>query len=207
MVPTELSQPTTTRELAFAGGSDQALLSAMQANMPRGSIAEAKLRDRRTMQPASYRLLNDRILENALGFLDEDISAPFLAGLSKYRALTKAARDSLADPKHSEVMVTLIDPYQITSTQKPYIALVADDSEIARVPFEISFVFGMLQTAVVIRRGTIESVESETCSLSVTLSLEGWQPPLLKRDLQLRVRLPVHPPIPIPLPPNAKHRR
>jgi hypothetical protein len=65
----------------------------------------------------------------------------------------------------------------------------------------------MFQTAVVIRRGAIESVESETCSLGVTLSLEGWQPPLLKRDLQLRVRLPVRPPISIPLPPNAQHRR
>lgn len=203
MVPTELGQPTTARALAFAGGSDEALLSAMRANMPRGGIAEAKLGDRRTMQPASYRLLNGRILENALGFLNEDISAPLLAGLSKYRALTKAARDSLADPQHSEVMVTLIDPCQVVSTQKPYIALVVDDSEIARVAFEISFVFGMFQTAVVIRRGAIESVESEACSLGVTLSLEGWQPPLLKRDLQLRVRLPVRPPIPIPLSPNA----
>jgi len=203
VVPAELGQSTTARALAFADGSDEALLSAMQANAPRGGIAEAKLKDRRTMQAASYPLLNTRILENALGFLDEDVSAPFLAGLSKYRALTKAARDSLADPKQSEVVVTLIDPYQITSTQKPYIALVVDDSEIARVTFEISFVFGMFQTAAVIRRGAIESVQSEACSLGVTLSLEGWQPPLLKRDLQLRVRLPVRPPIPIPLPPNA----
>jgi hypothetical protein len=207
VVLTELDQPTTARALAFADGSDQALLSAMRSNMPRGGITEGKLGARRAMQPASYRLLDNRILENALGFLDDDISAAFLGGLSKYRALTKAARDSIADPKHSEVMVTLIDPYQITSTQKPYIALVADDSEITRITFEISFVFGMFQTAVVIRRGAIESVESETCSLGVTLSLEGWQPPLLKRDLQLRVRLPVRPPISIPLPPNAQHRR
>jgi hypothetical protein len=174
----------------------------MRANMPRGGIAEARLRDRRTMQPASYRLLNGRILENALGFLNEDISAPFLAGLSKYRALTKAARDSLADPTHAEVLVTLIDPYQITSTQKPHIALVADDSEIARVTFVLTLVFGMFQTAVVIRDGAIEAVETEACSLSLTLALEGWDPPLLKRDLPLQVRLPVRPPIPIPLPPN-----
>jgi hypothetical protein len=200
VIPTELGAHTTARALAFGGGSDEALLSTMRTNMPRGGIAEAKLRDRRPLQPASYRLLNGRILENALGFLNDDISAPFLAGLSKYRALAKAARDSLADPKHSEVMVTLIDPYEITSTQKPYIALVVDDSEIARVTFEISFVFGMFQTAVVIRRGAIESVESEACSLGITLALEGWQPPLLKRDLQLRVRFPVRPPVPIPLP-------
>jgi small-conductance mechanosensitive channel len=47
----------------------------------------------------------------------------------------------------------------------------------------------------------IEAVESDACSLSVTLTLQGWQPPLLKRDLQLRVRLRVRPPIAIPLPP------
>jgi hypothetical protein len=179
----------------------------MRANMPRGGIAEAKLRHQRAMQPVSYRLLNGRILENALGFLNEDIGAPFLAGLSKYRALTQAARDSLADPRQAEVLVTLIDPYEITSTQQPYIALVVDGSEIARVDFEISFVFGMFQTAVVIRRGAIESVESEACSLDVTLTLQGWQPPLLKRDLRLQVRLPVRPPIPIPLPPPAESSR
>jgi hypothetical protein len=203
MIPIELSQPTTARALAFGDGNDQALLSAMRANMPQGGIAEAKLRDRRALQPASYRLLNGRILENALGFLNEDISAPFLAGLSKYRALTKAARDSLADPKQSEVLLTLIDPYQVTSNQKPYLALVVDDYEIARVTFEVSFVFGMFHTAVVIRRGAIESVESDACSLGVTLTLEGWQQPLLKRDLRIRLRLPVRPPIRIPLPPNG----
>lgn len=195
----ELSHRTAARALAFGDGNDAALLSTMRANMPRRGIAEAKLNDQR-LPPASYRLLNGRILETALGFLNEDISAPFVTGLGKYQALTKAAQDTLADPDHAEVLVTLIDPYQITSTQRPYIALVVDDSEIARVSFEITFVFGMFQTAVVVRRGAIESVECEACSLTVTLALEGWQPPLLTRDLPLRVRLPVRPPIPIPLP-------
>lgn len=195
----ELAQPTTARALAFGDGSDQGLLATMRSNMPRGGIAEAKMRGRE-LEPASYRLLNGRILETALGFLDDDISAPFLAGLGKYRALTKAARDSIADPKQSEILVNLIDPYKITSSQRPYVALVVDDSEIARITFEITFEFGMFQTAVVVRRGAIESVDCEACSLTATLSLEGWQNPLLKRELHVRIRLPVRPPIPIPLP-------
>jgi hypothetical protein len=201
VIPAELGQGATTRALAFSNGSDEALMSAMRATMPRGGIAEAQLRNRRAMLPASYHLLNGKILENALGFLDEDLSAPFLTGLAKYRARTKAARDSLANPNSAEVLVTLIDPYQITSIQHPYLALVADDTEIARVGFDLTIVFGVFQTAVVIRRGAIEAVESDACSLSVTLTLQGWQPPLLKRDLHLRVRLRVRPPIAIPLPP------
>jgi hypothetical protein len=195
MAVVELSGRTTVRALAFGGGGDVELLSMMRANMPGGGIAEAALRDQRPLRPASYRLLNGRILENALAFLDEDITAAFLAGLSKYRALTQAAHDSLADPRQAEVLVTLIDPYQITSTHHPYIALISHGTEISRVTFEISITFGMLHTAVVVRRGAIEAVESEACSLGLTVTLQGWQPPLLQRDLPLRVRLPVRPPI------------
>jgi hypothetical protein len=61
-------------------------------------------------------------------------------------------------------------------------------------------VFGMFQTAVGVRRGAIESVICEACSLTVTLSLTGWDPPLLQRKVQLPVQLPVKPPQRIPLP-------
>jgi hypothetical protein len=71
------------------------------------------------------------LLVIALHFLDEGLARPFLAGLSKYQALAKgqvkAARDSLADPQCTEIMVTLIDPYEITSTQRPHVSLVVDD--------------------------------------------------------------------------------
>jgi hypothetical protein len=205
MQPNELGRGTTAREV-FGDGNDAELLTAMRARMPRRGIAEARLARRPPMEPASYRLLNGRVLEHALGFLNEDVSAPLLAGLSKYRALTQAARDTLADPGRAEVLVTLVDPCQVTSTQKPYIALVAGDTEIARVPFELTLVFGMFGTAVAVRRGAIEGVEGEVCSLTATLVLEGWDPPLLQRTLRLPVRLPVRPPVPIPLPPQAGGR-
>jgi hypothetical protein len=55
------------------------------------------------------------------------------------------------------------------------VTLVVDDREIARVTFEISMVFGLFETAVAVWRGAIESVECETCSLNITLSLEGMR--------------------------------
>jgi hypothetical protein len=204
MVAVDLTQPTTARTLVFGYDSDTELLSVMRANMPRGGIAEARLRDQPRMQPAACRPLNSRILETALGFLNQDISGLFLDGLSKCRAVVQAAQDTLADPNQAETVVTLIDPYQITSTHEPAIALEIDGYEVAKVAFEISVVFGMFQTSVVIRRGAIEAVETEPCSLALTLTLKGWQPPLLQRELPLRVRFPVHPPIPIPVPPQAE---
>lgn len=61
----------------------------------------------------------------------------------------------------------------------------------------------MAHTSVVVRRGAVEAVETEVCSFRLTLSLRGWHAPLLQRDLPLRVRMPVRPPIPVPLPPRT----
>jgi hypothetical protein len=194
-----LGHQTTVRALAFGHGTDDALIAAMATNLPRRSIAAANMTNERALPQSAYRLLDRRILAIALRFLDEDLTVPFLTGVGKYRAILKAAHDTLADPEQAEVLVTLVDPHGITSTQRPYVALVADDSEIARVSFEIGMVFGLFETAVVVRHGAIESVECEACSLTITLSLMGWKEPLLHRKLQLPVRLPVRPPMTIPL--------
>ncbi|MDQ3785947.1 MAG: hypothetical protein M3422_01735 [Actinomycetota bacterium] len=204
MVAIDLTQPTTARALVFGYASDTEVLAIMRANMPPGGIAEARMRDQPRMRPAAYRMVNSRILETALGFLNKDISALFLDGLTKCRAVVQAAQDTLADPDQAETVVTLIDPYRITSTHEPAIALEVDGYELAKVTFELSFVFGMLQTSVVIRRGAIEAVETEPCSLSATLTLKGWQPPLLQRDLPLHMRFPVRPPILVPVPSQAE---
>lgn len=203
MVTTELDQRTTVRAVAFGDGSDDALIVAMAAKLPQDGVAAAKMTGQRALPQPAYRMLDNRILASASRFLDEDLTEPFLAGLVKYRALVKAAHDSLADPQHAEVMVTLIEPYEITSTQHPYVALVVDNREITRVSFEISMVFGLFETAVAVRRGAIESVECEACSLAITLSLAEWKEPLLHRKVQLPVRLPVRPPVTIPLPGGA----
>jgi hypothetical protein len=204
MVAVDLTQPTTARTLVFGYDSDTELLSVMRANMPRDGIAEARLRDQPRMQPVTCRMLNSRILETALGFLNQEIGGLFLDGLTKCRAVVQAAQDTQADSNHAETVVTLIDPYQITSTHEPAIALEIDGNEVAKVTFEISIVFGMLQTSVVIHRGAIEAVETEPCSLALTLTLKGWPPPLLQRELPLQVRFPVRPPIPIPVPQQAE---
>lgn len=200
MTTPELTARTTVRSMAFNDRTSDACVAEMLTRIPRGGIAETKLSGRAAVPPPAYRLLNSKILETALGFLDESLAGPLLGGLSKYRALTKAAQDTLSNSRHAEVLVTLIDPYEIKSLQRPSVALVVDDVEIARIAFEISLVFGMFETAVAVRRGAIESVEAGVCSLTVALSLVGWEQPLLKRHGQLRVRLRLQPPMRIPLP-------
>jgi hypothetical protein len=190
---------STVRAVAFNNGTDDALLGVMATNLPRRSIVAANIADERALPRSGYRLLDRRVLAIALRFMDEDLTVPFLAGIAKFRAILKAAHDTLADPKHTEVVVTLVEPHGITSTQRPYVALVVDDNEIARVSFEISLVFGLFETAVVVRSGAIESVECEACSLTISLLLVGWKEPLLHRELKLPVRLPVRPPMIIPL--------
>ena len=196
----ELVGGLTARQAAFGHpDSDEALLREMTSHSP-ADIASPHLKGRRAQTHPGNRMLTGRILEFGLQFLDQELSKPLLSGLAKYRALLEASHDSLADPRQAEVVVTLIEPHEITSTHSPYVSLEANDAEIARVAFELSMVFGMFQTAVAVKRGAIESVICETCSLDVTLSLVGWQPPLLQRKVQLPVRLPVRPPLRIPGP-------
>jgi hypothetical protein len=197
---TELAPGTTAREAAFGRrDKNDALVREMKSNSPDG-IAATKLQGRRPQTRSGYRLLDDRILEFGLQFLDQELSKPLLSGLAKYRALVAAAQETLDDPRKAEVLVTLIDPHEVTSTHSPYVAVEIDNAEVARIAFELSMVFDLFQTAVAIRRGAIESVICEACSLDITLSLTGWQPPLIHRMVQLPVRLPVHPPQTIPLP-------
>lgn len=203
MNTTEFSPRTTARTAAFGHGGDDNLVAAMVARLPQGGVVATKVTDQPELPQSGYRVLDNRVLATALRFLDQNLAEPFLNGLSKYRALVQAARDTLAEPEQTEVMVTLIDPHEITSMQHPYVALVVDEQEIARVPFELSMVFNLMETAVAVRRGAIELVRCETCSLAVALSLPGWEEPLLHRKIQLSVQLPVQPPITIPLPGGA----
>jgi hypothetical protein len=196
---TEMVQGTTARQAAFGRSSDDQLLGEMRTKAP-DDIAAAHLAGHRARTHPGNRMLTGRVLEFGLQFLDQELSKPLLSGLAKYRALITASRESLADPRNAEVVVTLIEPHEITSTQSPYVSLEVGTAEIARIAFEITMVFGMFQTAVAVRRGAIESVLCEACALDVTLSLTGWQPPLLHRKVQLPVRLPVRPPLRIPGP-------
>jgi hypothetical protein len=196
----ELVRGTTARQAAFGRQeSDEALVGEMASRAPDG-IASTHLGRRRQQTRSGNRLLDSRILEFGLQFLDQELSKPLLSGLAKYRALLTAAHESLADPRQAEIVVTLIGPHEITSTHSPYVSLEIDNAEVARIAFELAMVFGMFQTAVAVRRGAIESVICEACSLDITLSLTGWEPPLLHRKVELPIRLPVKPPQRIPLP-------
>lgn len=96
MALAELAPYTTTR--ALVGGSDAELLAVMRGDLSRDGVAEGELAHQRELRPASHRLLNSRILETALDFLNESVSGPVVEGLTKCRALVQAAHDSLADP-------------------------------------------------------------------------------------------------------------
>ncbi len=196
MATTELIRPTSVRAVAFEQASVDAVVAAMTPQLPQDGIA--------SVQPARQtvlrqRLLDGRILSSAVEFLDEDLAGLFLTGLGRCHAVVQAGRTSLADPKRGETTVTLIDPYEIHSTQRPYVSVLVDGQEVTRVEFELDVVFGLLETAVVVRDGAIQAVECIACSVAVTFSLLGWEHPLLKKKLRLPVRLPVWPPMPIPL--------
>jgi hypothetical protein len=80
------------------------------------------------------------------------------------------------------------------------VALIVDGGETARIAFKISLVFGLFETAFAAGEG--RSSQS-SAGLARLASLYRWPDgtALLRRQVQLRVRLLVRPPMTIPLPP------
>lgn len=162
-------------------------------------MASAPMQRAAAMPASALRVLDSRILTTALGFLDTDAGALLVEGLTQVQALIKASRDTRAAPGESAV-TNLIRPHTMTSTQRPHVALLVDDHEIARVDFELNVKFEIGKTSVAVRYGAIESIDCEACSLTVTLSLVGTHPSLLQRTAKLPVQWDLHPPVVIALP-------
>lgn len=195
---TEQQRRTTLRAAVFAGETDDVLTGRMRPHVRAPGMACTRMRPTRAVPRSAYRLLDSRILATALHFLDQDPDPLLLAGLRRYRALTDAARETLAAPGR-EVVVTLIEPYRVVSTHHPEVAVLVDGNPIGTVTFDLGITFRMGETAVAVRCGGIEAVDCVAGSMTVDLSLPGGES-LLHGSTKFPVHRTLRPPIAIPVP-------
>lgn len=196
MTETERRRRPTLRITAFGENLDSELLERMRNHLPSRGIATTSMLESSPLPRSALRIADNRILSTALRFLDQDATLLLLAGIKRIRALADAARDT-RDAPGDEIVVTLIHPYTITSNHRPEVTLFVDESEVAKIPFDLNATFSMGETGVAVRDGAIESVHCETGKLTVELSLHDC-PPLLRGSATFPLQQQIRPPITIP---------
>ncbi|GAA4487256.1 hypothetical protein GCM10023094_45360 [Rhodococcus olei] len=200
MTRTDQERRTTLRTAVFRGESDSVLTDRMRPHVREPGMACTRMPRTRAVPRSAFHLLDSRILATALRFLDQDPDPLLLAGLRRYRALVTAARETLAAPGR-EVVVTLVEPYRVTSEHHPEVTVLVDGNPLGSVTFDLCVTFRMGETAVAVRRGAIEAVDCVAGALKVELSLSGGES-LLHGSTAFPVRRTLRPPVAIPLPPG-----
>ncbi|MFE3292672.1 hypothetical protein [Rhodococcus sp. NPDC059234] len=191
---------TSLRTAVFERAPDNVLTGRMRPQVPTTGLVSGRVRSTHPLPRSACRLLDSRVLEAALRFLDQDPHPLLLTGLARYRALTDAARQTLATPGR-DVVVTLATPYRVTSEHHPEVAVIIDGTEAGTVEFDLDVAFEMGETSLAVRKGAIAAVDCVAGSVTLDLSLAQGE-----RLLHGTRRFPVHqdvdPPIPIPVLPR-----
>ncbi|CRK52365.1 hypothetical protein RHCRD62_40252 [Rhodococcus sp. RD6.2] len=198
MTTADVPSRTTLRAAAFGDEPDAVLTDRMTPLVPARGLASGQLTGRRAVSRTALRLIDSRILATSLRFLDQPPCPLLLSGLTRFQALTRAARDTLSAPGR-QVVVSLVEPYRVTSRHRPEVAVILDGNEIAHVPFDLVVTFAMCETSLAVRRGAIEAVDCAAGALTVSLALADGER-LLHRTAKFPVRQEVRPPMRIPLP-------
>lgn len=208
MTGTELGGPTSVRVLAGGGADVRGVVTAMARGLPAEGLAAPALSGRKRLLGVTYELLDRRILEYAAGCLEQDVATPLARCLTVFEDVRTAAANTLADPARGDI-VELGTGRPLTATQRATVTLHVGRTPLATVSFALEITAELTETSLSVRAGAVDEVIWTACSLSVSLSLEGFTPPLWKPDrAELpRLRLPVQPPVPVPLVEVPRPRR
>lgn len=196
MTTTENGHDASLRTAVFEHVPDGELTDRMRPQVPATGLVSGRVPRTHPIPRSASRLLDARVLEAALRFLDQDPHPLLLTGLARYRALSDAARDTLAAPG-KDVVVTLVEPYRVTSRHHPEVAVIIDGTEVGAVEFDLDVTFAMGETSLAVRKGEIAAVDCVAGSLTLDLSLTKGDR-LLHGSKGFPVHRNVNPPIPIP---------
>ena len=202
MVTAELTYPSSARDLLVRDRDADALVVALSRDLPPGGVAATRLRGRFHLTDSTWRLLDARILAAAGEILDLDVARPLVHWLATFERVRHAAEKTVADPGHPEATEVLLPPRPLSISDHLTVAVRVDGAEVADVRFALDVQLALGETSVVVREGAVADVVCDLCTVSGSLSLDGWAPPLWKPEpVKVPVRLVVRPPIAVPLRP------
>jgi hypothetical protein len=208
---TELTWPTTVKELMCGEADRDAIIATMERQLPDDGVAAGRLGGRFSLARATYRLLDSRILEAAAASLEQDVAEPLVGWLANFQNMREAAAKTLGGD--DEVAVTLKKPVPFTSKQAVLVSLSVGGDKVASVAFRLELTIELGETSVAVRHGAIEELVVAVCCASASFTLDGcpkplWKPePVKLPDARLVVRPPFRLPlVPVPRPPQESDR-
>jgi hypothetical protein len=125
----------------------------------------------------------------ASGVLDLDVVDLVVGGWRKHAALVEAARRTLAVPGTEQVVD--LASHRITSVHRPYLTVLVDDVQVAKVDFELTVVFDVKALVAVVRAGRLVALRGGQCEVAATFAAEGILLAQQRRQLDLNARLPL----------------
>lgn len=188
MTSSTLPAPLTVRAFLFGDGTGADTAEAVGRAFREQGVAEAALRGVRHLSAAGAQLVDrevGKVVDNLLAF---DLGDVLVSCWRKHRALTEAARRTLATPDSEEV-VTLA-AHQATATYCPYVDLFVDDVKVTTLEFKLAVTFLATGLAAVVRSGELVALEGGDCLATATLTLNEAK--LAERRMQFEPALMVN---------------
>jgi hypothetical protein len=185
----------TARAFLFDDGSGIDTADAIGRAIHERGVAGASFRGVRRLSGSALETVDQEIGAITDGLLDMDLGDSLVSGWRKYSALTQSARRTLTAPASEEVVV--LASHRATCTYHPRVDLLIDGVRLNSFEFELTIIFEITGLAAVVRSGDLVVLRGGTCRVTGTLSLEGMKLARGQRNLDLRLLIPLHRPIPL----------
>jgi hypothetical protein len=81
--------------------------------------------------------------------------------------------------------------HSIRSVHRPYVSILLDGAQVARLDLELAVVFDIQALVGVVRAGRLVELQGGQCELTALLAAEGVQLALRHQSIDLRLALPL----------------
>jgi hypothetical protein len=188
MTTSTAAEPLTVRAVLFADtGVDPA--AALAQSMDAGGVTAQVLRSVGGLSSAAQDEVKRQVAVVAGGVLDLDVVDLVVGGWHKHAALVAAARRTLAVPGSEEIVD--LASHRIRSVHRPYVAVLIDDVQVAKIDFELTVIFDFKALVAVVRAGRLVALRGGQCEVTAMFAAEGILLAQQRRRLDMNARLPL----------------
>jgi hypothetical protein len=169
----------------------QALARRTLSEFADGSLAHAVENLPKAIRQSAVR----EIANKAADLLDIDLVGLLVTGWRKQHDLTAAARRTMAAPGSVELVD--LAAHQITTTQRPAVAIFVNGHRVATLQLGLSVVFDVSALVAGISTGRLVALHSGRCNITATLAIQGTNVVTRHAELELPGVIPLRPGIPL----------
>jgi hypothetical protein len=184
---TNTTQPPLTLSTVLFGGWGTDPVTSLSRSMDAGGISGRLLGAIGGVSPPARREVVRQVATVALKTLDLDVVDFVADGWRAHTRLVAAARRTLAVPGSEEV-IDLVS-HRIRSVHRPYVSILLDGAQVARLDLEVTVVLDIKALVGVVRDGRLVEFQGGQCELSALLAAEGVQLAHRQQAIDLHVAL------------------